>query len=73
MTTPEFSPDCPYCRQNQEPFCLFAQFAQYFAQNPDMSPEEKQVAIAQARLNARNRICPHLNNINPGYEGINNL
>jgi hypothetical protein len=73
MVNQEYSPNCPHCQTEREPTCLFAQIALYFANNPDLTPAEKQLAIAQARINARNRNCPHLNDINPSYAGMKNL
>lgn len=70
---PVYPPDCPYCRSTGEPHCIFDANSIDFAMDPNLTPAEKLLYIAQARMVARGRMCPYLNQINPHYDGEESL
>ncbi|GEM_PF-3914132 len=53
--------------------CDFAKIAQEIADNPNLSPQEKHQRISDARSNAREKGCPRINEVDPYYEGRENL
>ncbi len=71
--TEAFSPSCPFCREEGRTACLFSTQAKTIADDPDLTPEFKQGAIAEFRKEARDHMCPHLNDVHPFYEGMRDL
>ncbi len=69
---------CPDCQKSGK--CLFREYARKIAQELDFKDFNKpdilmaaalevHQKIAQERIEARKRMCPNLNDINPDYQG----
>lgn len=64
---------CLECQSEGNETCAFALLAAALAASPHLSPLEKHQQIATARIEAREKSCPHLNDIDPDYPGRSSL
>lgn len=60
---------CPTCKVE----CHFRKDAEKVATSNVITPPDKSQQISSLRVDARERMCPNLNDIDPWYEGKDKL